>query len=86
MSLGVINFETMKWLVISKTKQISCFKNISVDGSPITWLSNRKSWMMSGISTDWIKDMIEKYNCRKDLFYCFGTIRYLILINPKNPK
>jgi len=49
--------EKLKPLVIGNSRKPRCFKNLDVESLPVTWKSNRKSWMTNVIFTEWAKDI-----------------------------
>ena len=49
--------EKLKPFVIGKAKRPRCFKNVNVNGLPITWKANKKAWMTSVLFEEWLKDL-----------------------------
>jgi hypothetical protein len=49
--------EKLKPLVIGNSRQPRCFRNLDVESLPVTWKSNRKSWMTNDIFTEWATDI-----------------------------
>ena len=49
--------EKLKPLVIGNSRKPRCFRNLDVESLPVTWKSNRKSWMTNDIFTEWAKDI-----------------------------
>ena len=49
--------EKLKPLVIGKSKNPRCFKNINIDNLPVYWQSNKKAWMTEFIFLEWIKKL-----------------------------
>lgn len=47
--------EKLKPLVIGKSYNPRCFKNINKSTLPVTYFSNKKSWMTSNAFNDWIR-------------------------------
>ncbi|CAF3500964.1 unnamed protein product [Rotaria sp. Silwood1] len=56
--------DKLKPLMIGKSANPRCFKNLNVKNLPITWRSNRSSWMTASLFEDWLitvnKSMIKQ--------------------------
>lgn len=46
--------EMEKPLVIGKAAKPRCFKNMDISKLPVTWRSNKKAWMTSGLMEEWL--------------------------------
>ena len=46
--------EKLKPLVIGKSKNPRCFKNVRIGNLPVHYMANKKAWMTSQIFCEWI--------------------------------
>ncbi|CAF1163253.1 unnamed protein product [Adineta steineri] len=61
----------LKPLVIGKSARPRCFKSLNLKTLPITWCSNKTSWMNAFLFTRWLNEfdeMIQKHNRKIILF------------------
>jgi hypothetical protein len=49
--------EKLKPLVIGKALKPRAFKHIRVESLPVTWKSNKKAWMTSGLFLEWLQSL-----------------------------
>ena len=49
--------EMLTPLVIGKSANPRCFRNLSKDALPVTWKSNKKAWMTSALFTEWLQSL-----------------------------
>ncbi|XP_019636442.1 PREDICTED: tigger transposable element-derived protein 4-like [Branchiostoma belcheri] len=57
--------EKEKPLVIGKSRNPRCFKNVNVKSLPVHYYNNRTAWMTSGIFEDWLKKFDRKLGREK---------------------
>ena len=49
-----------KTMVIGNAEKPRCFKNITISALPVTWKSNKKSWMNSYLYREWLQKFDER--------------------------
>jgi hypothetical protein len=57
--------EMMKPLVIGKSKNPRCFRNLNKDSLPVVWKHNKKAWMTSDLFQEWLQDLNRKMRLQR---------------------
>lgn len=62
---GSMSGKLEKPVVIGKAMKPRCFKNLKVDKFPVTWKSNKRSWMTADIMKEWMLEFDRRMRIQK---------------------
>ena len=72
--------EMLKPLVIGKSENPRCFRNLRKESLPVVWRNNKKAWMNGELFTEWIQDLNRAMRLQK------RSILLFIDNAPSHPK
>ena len=84
--LVVFSGERVKPLVIGKSQKPWCFKSVTIDGLPVTYMANKKAWMNGHLYKEWMRWFDKKMTGCKVLLFVDNalSVRYLELTIRQN--